>query len=307
VQIEQTLAEDMSLTIGFINSFARHIPVYRNVNCLPTGETLADGRPIYGTISVNQATGTVSVTPCTRKIFPQYNVVKMAESVGNQNYNGLFVQVAQRYSNGVQLSANYTLSRSRDDAPEENGPGQLTLSDPSNRSIDQSRSRSDVTHVFNMSFVARPSFKFADRILRTIFNDNQLSAIVVANSGETFNITTGDLNRDGVTGAAGPDRPVGIPRNAGRLPAFVGVDVRYSRFAKFNERRSLEFYVEATNVFNRKQVAAYDGASLASNNVFSSIVNPVTGELRRPLPDTSLMLPSWRESRQVQLGVKVHF
>ena len=105
----------------------------------------------------------------------------------------------------------------------------------------------------------------------------------------------------------GPDRPVGILRNAGRLPAFVGVDARYSRYFRIGEKRSLEFYIEATNLFNSKHVDTYGAANLPLINVHTSIVDPITGELREPLPSPSTMSPTWRESRQVQIGAKVHF
>ncbi|MEO7674331.1 MAG: hypothetical protein ABIU09_09680 [Pyrinomonadaceae bacterium] len=304
VQVEQAIADNMSVTFGYLYSIARHIPVYRNVNCLPVGSTLADGRPIYGTAAINPATGNVTITSCTNRIFPQFNVVKMAESVGNQNYHGLFVQLIKRFSSGFQLNANYTISRSRDDAPEENGPGAVTLSDPSNRAVDRGNSYGDVTSVFNMSVVARPAFSVTNRFLNALLNNNQIGLIVIADSGENFNISTGDLNRDGVFGS---DRPVAVPRNSGRLPAYCGVDARYSRFFRLGEKYSFEFYAEATNVFNSKQVSFYDGTILTSNNINTSDVNPLTGELLGPLPDFRSRSITWRDSRQLQFGAKIHF
>jgi TonB dependent receptor. len=226
----------------------------------------------------------------------------MAESVGNQNYQGLFLQWTQRFSHGLQVNANYTFSRSRDDAPEENGPGALTSSDPSNRATDRGASRGDIANVLNLSLVLRPQFHFENAFRNTMLNHNQIGVIMIADSGEAFNITTGDLNLDGVTGPAGPDRPVGIPRNSGRLPAYVGVDTRYSRYFGLGEKWSLEFYIEATNLFNKKQVDRYDGANLPL-----SLVDLATGILRVHLPDRSTLLPAWRDSRQVQLGIKFHF
>jgi len=292
VQIEQAVSNESSITIGYINSIARHIPVYRNINCLPTGVTLADGRPIYG----------AGPNRCINKVYPQYNIIKMAESVGNQNYQGLFVQWMQRFSHGIQVNVNYTFSHSIDDAPEENGPGALTSSDPSNRGTDRGASRGDIANVLNLSLVLRPQFHFENAFLNTLLNHNQIGVIMIADSGEAFNITTGDLNLDGVTGPAGPDRPVGILRNSGRLPAYIGVDTRYSRYFGLSEKRSLEFYIEATNLFNKKQVDGYDGANLPL-----SLVDLATGILRVQLPDRSTLLPTWRDSRQVQLGIKFHF
>ena len=302
-QVEQTITENMSLTAGYLYSIARHIPVYSNINCRPVGGSLADGRPIYGTIEVD-AVGTATIGGCKSPIIPAFKKIMMAESAGSQNYHALFLQLSKRFSRGFQMTANYTLSRSRDDAPEENGPSPVDQSDPSNRAIDRGNSYGDVTSTLNLSMVAEPSFRAANRLLNAFLNNNQLGLIVLANSGENFNITTGDLNRDGVLGS---DTPVGVPRNSGRLPAYLGVDARYSRFFGLREKFGFEFYAEATNVFNSKQVSFYDGTILPSNNAFTSLVNPLTGELRGRLPNFRGMAANRRDSRQVQLGAKIYF
>ncbi|MEK7856754.1 MAG: hypothetical protein AAB288_11740, partial [Acidobacteriota bacterium] len=79
VQLEQGLSEDLSVTVGYLRSIARHIPVYRNINCRPTGGTLADGRPVYGSLSIN-AIGNVNVNPCTDRQFPEFRTILMAEA-----------------------------------------------------------------------------------------------------------------------------------------------------------------------------------------------------------------------------------
>lgn len=289
LQVEQAITDNMSLTAGYLYTIARRIPVTRNINCLPVGGILADGRPIYGTATI----------ACSNRVIPEYRLIMMTESVGNLNYHGLFLHLVKRFSLGFQFNASYTLSRARDDAPEEIGPGAITLSDPSNRAIDRGNAYGQIGSTFSTSIIARPKFSVANRFLNAVLNNNQIGIIVFADSGENFNITTIDLNRDGVLG---PDRPVGIPRNSGRLPPFLGVDARYSRFARFRENLSLEFYAEATNIFNAKQVSFYDGTSLPAN-----LINTSTGELLGPLPDFGRNSATWRESRQVQFGAKIHF
>ncbi len=307
VQLEQALAEDLSVTVGYLRSIARHIPVYRNINCRPTGGTLADGRPVYGSLSVN-ANGNVNVNPCTDRQFPEFRTILMAEASGNLNYQGLFIQLNKRYSSGFQLGASYTFSTARDDAPESNGPDPLVLSDPSNRTTDLGRSWGDVKQTFRFSMIARPSARTRSRILSAILNGNQLGVIIFADSGEVQNIVTNfDLNRDGVFGNTGPDRPVGVPRNSLRIPAFFNVDLRISRSFTLGADRSIEIYAEAANAFNGKFLSSYGSTSLAGSNLTSSLVNPVTGQLRGPLPDFNLGVLNWRPMRQIQLGVKVYF
>jgi hypothetical protein len=139
--------------------------------------------------------------------------------------------------------------------------------------------------------------------LDLLTKDNQLSLLAVADSGSNFNFTTGDINRDGVSG----DRPVGVSRNAGSLPATLNLDARYSRFVELKNETRLELFVEGSNVLNSRQVASYNGTNLAANNLTSSPVNPLTGELRVPLPVPDDGSANWRPLRQLQVGMKIIF
>jgi hypothetical protein len=264
IQLEQAIAENLSFAVGYIHSSGRHIPVYRNVNCLPVGGTLADGRPLFGTATVNPTTGAVTITPCANRIFPQFQNIQMVESVGNSNYDALTLQLTKRFSRGLQFSANYTLSKATDDAPEQNlatgFPG-LVLSDPNNRGLDRSNSFADQRHTFVRSLVARPQFNFRNKTLRYLFNNNQFGIIATANSGETFNIISGlDLNRDGFLTS---DRPVGIKRNSGKTPPQYNVDLRYSRFINFTERYKLEVFGEFQNLFNINSIVQFNNVTVA--------------------------------------------
>ena len=221
VQIEQAIANDLSITAGFIHSSGRHIPLYRSINRINPVGSLADGRPIYSN----------TVSAATR-LDPRFNNILMAESVGNSNYNAFTLQLNKRFSKGYQFSANYTLSKSTDDAPEQNlvatQSGGLVVQDPTNRMRDFGPSLADQRHTFVMSFVGRPEFNFESKALRYIVNKNQFGIIATANSGERFNVVAAtDINLDGFNGT---DNPVGINRNSGTTPKQTNLDFRYSRF-----------------------------------------------------------------------------
>ncbi|MCA1639113.1 MAG: TonB-dependent receptor [Acidobacteria bacterium] len=294
VQLEQGLTDDISVTVGYIHSNGRHIPVYGNINCIPTGATLPDGRLLYGSVAQGS---------CINRIFPQFQNILMVDSGGNSNYDAGTFQLTKRFSQGYQFSVNYTLSRSIDDAPEQNlvATTSYALSDPSNRRFDRGKSLADQTHTFIMSFVGRPTFDIENKFLRALINGNQLGIIVTANNGEVFNVVSSqDLNRDGVTGS---DRPVGIERNAFRTPKQFNVDMRYSRFINFNERFRLELFAEAVNIFNINSIFQYNTTTLNTTQV-----NSTTGELLGPLPDFRLgNPPTSLDSRQLQLGFKFNF
>jgi Carboxypeptidase regulatory-like domain len=291
IQIEQGLTNDISATFGFIHSGGRHLPVYRNINRINPTSFLADGRPVFSDI----------VSAATR-LDPRFNNIAMAESVGNSSYNAATFQLTKRFSKGYQFSANYTLSKSQDDAPEQNlvatQVGNLVSSDPTNRSRDRGFSLADQRHTFVLSAVIKPIFNIENKTLNSILNENQFGLIVTANSGERFNIVSiTDRNVDGFIGS---DRPVGFARNSGKTPNQFNADLRYSRYFNFSERFKLEVFGEAVNIFNVNSVFQFNNVNVATN---------ADGTLNGPLPEfnsaargiTSL------DSRQFQMGFKFKF
>lgn len=309
-QIEQALTDNLSATLGYIHSGGRHLPVYAQANCRPIpGVTLADGRPVYGTRTIQLNPGipatfnNVSISSCTNKINPNFNNIFEVNSVGSSQYDAMTFQLNKRFSQGYQFSFNYTLSRAVDDAPERNLQGVATVSqtDPSNRRLDRGYGIADQRHTFSGSFVARPKFDVGNRLVRYILNNNQYGFTAFAGSGETFPITSNfDLNGDGITN----DLPVGIARNSGRALKSLNVDFRFSRVIPFTERFRLELIAEATNIFNINSTISFTNSALTATNLTVSVVNPITGLVQRPLP---AFTPTAQESRQGQLGVKFIF
>jgi Carboxypeptidase regulatory-like domain len=291
IQLEQGLTKDISATFGFIHSGGRHLPVYRNINRINPTTFLADGRPVFS--------GTVSAAT---RLDPRFNNILMAESVGNSSYNAATFQLTKRFSQGYQFSVNYTLSKSQDDAPEQNLVAtqvtNLVSSDPTNRSRDRGLSLADQRHTFVTSAVVKPIFSIENKALNSILNNNQFGLIVTANSGERFNIVSiTDRNVDGFIGS---DRPVGFARNSGKTPNQFNADLRYSRYFNFSERFKLEVFGEAVNIFNVNSVFQFNNVNVATN---------ADGTLNGPLPEfnsaargiTSL------DSRQFQMGFKFKF
>lgn len=311
-QIEQALSENLSITAGYIHSNGRHLPVYSNINCRPTGAALADGRPVYGTKTTNAA-GIVSVTPCVNRNFPQFQNIVQVDSGGTSTYDALTLQLNKRLSQGIQFSLNYTLSKATDNAPERNlqGINAMTQTDPSNREFDRGASVADQRHTLSASMVFRPQFAFENRALRFLTNNNQFGIIALAGSGENYNVVSSfDLNGDGITNN---DRPVGFARNSGRAPKTFNVDLRYSRFVNFTERFRLELFAEAINIFNINTAVNFAGTTVTGNTTTNaaivSVVDPFTGQVRGSLPNFRT-LPNnltYQESRQGQLGVKFIF
>ncbi|MEZ5423370.1 MAG: TonB-dependent receptor [Pyrinomonadaceae bacterium] len=90
VQVEQALTDDLSVTVGYIHSSGRHIPIYRSVNRINPLSTLADGRPVFSDLA----------TAATRMDL-RFGEILLAEASGNSNYNAFTAQLNKRFSKGI--------------------------------------------------------------------------------------------------------------------------------------------------------------------------------------------------------------
>ena len=210
------LRRDFVASASFLYTKGTRLPVYRNINLMPSGAFLADGRPIFST---------------TARVYQGFNNILSAESVGNSNYSGLNLTVEKRWGRTGQLYATYTWSHAIDDAPEQNNIDSTAyLSDPTNRRRDRADSLTDKRHVFNMTGVFQPGFRVTNRLANALLNGNLLSLTIQAASGDLFNIGSNrQLNLDASEPAAF-QRPLFIGRNTLRAPSAFELNVRYSRF-----------------------------------------------------------------------------
>jgi hypothetical protein len=297
VQLERALTNDLSVSVGYVNSVGRNLPVLVNTNLIPTGATLADGRPIYST-AVNADT----------RVDPTFNQTDTFLSIAKSTYNAFTVMVNKRMSGGVQLQASYTWAKGVDDSPLTGtyvvGSGDDRLSDPSNIERDKGVSPFNQTHTFILSSVIAPRFS-GSGLGVAILNNNQLAFIIQANSGLPFNIRANqDLNKDGLSN----DRPLFIDRNTGRLGDVFNVDARYSRFIPFNKRVRGELFVEAKNLFNTgcSDPAQYSTCTINVASVNRVVTTDSEGNLAAPLPSPFVGTGGYQQ-RQIQLGLKVSF
>ena len=297
VQIERAIGQDFSVSLGYVNSLGRSMPVLIDTNIIPTALSLADGRPIYST-AVNAAT----------RVNPAFNHIDTLSSTGEGSYNAFTLSLNKRMSHGVQFQASYTWAKGEDDAPLTGtyvvGSGDDRLSDPS----DQGRDKGAVP--FNQSHTFVGSTLLAPRVSGTSFwsrlaDNNQLGLIVTWNSGLPFNIRSNlDLNQDGLTN----DRPLGIDRNVGRFGTVFNLDARYVRFIPLGARFRAELFVEAKNVFNTgcSNPDEYATCTINISAVNRVVTTNAAGEPAAAIPDPFVGTGGYQQ-RQVQVGAKLSF
>jgi hypothetical protein len=290
IQVERAVMSDVAVSVGYVNSAGRKLPVQMDINLIPTGATLADGRPIFST-AVNSAT----------RVDPTFDHVNLFQSIAEANYNAFTATLTKRMTHGWQAQATYTLARGTDNAPLTGtfvvGSGDDRASDPTNLDRDKGLTPFNQTHTFAVSTVFAPTVSGAG-LWPAILNNNQVGVIVQANSGLPFNIRSNlDLNQDSLLN----DRPLDIERNTGRLGRVFYLDLRYSRFVPVTATQRLELFFEAKNLFNTQNIAG---------------VNRVVTTSAAGVPASPLLLDasdypdagkSGYDQRLMQVGVKFTF
>jgi hypothetical protein len=280
----------MAVSVGYVNSVGRNLPVLVDVNMIPTGQTLPDGRPIFST-AVNSAT----------RVDPTFDHVNMFKSIGESTYNAFTATLTKRMTHGWMGQGTYTLARGVDNAPLTGtyvvGSNDDRLSDPTSVDRDKGVTPFNQTHTFALSTVLAPQVA-STHSAAWLLNNNQLGVIVQANSGLPFNLRSQlDLNADGQAN----DRPNGVDRNAGGLGRVFYLDLRYSRFIPVHAAQRAELFFEAKNLFNTQNIAAVNrvvqtdalGNPLAALS-FNGADYPTAGK-------------SGYDQRLIQLGFKYSF
>jgi hypothetical protein len=294
VQLERALGEHYSISVGYVNATGSNLPVLVDVNIIPTGATLADGRSIYST-TVNAQT----------RVDPTFDHVNVFQSIGESDYNAFTTTFTKRMQKGFQAQATYTLARGTDNAPLTGtyvvGSTDDRLSDPTNINRDKGLTPFNQTHTLAISTVYQPQVT-GDGIGAYLANHNQVGVIVQANSGLPFNIRSNrDLNLDGVTN----DRPLNIERNTGSLGTVFNVDLRYSRFIPFATRTRGEVFFEAKNIFNTENIMSVNrvvATDTAGNPLVDIGDTTATGTPGLPFSGTA-----GYDQRIIQVGFKVTF
>jgi hypothetical protein len=249
-QVERQLPRNITMFVGFYNLRIVHVIRARDINA-----------PFPATIT--------PITPNGLRPDPTKGEVYHYEASGQFNQRQFFVGFNSRLSRMFQLNGNYSLSKTTNDTD-----GQGSTLFPMN-SYDTSgefgRGGFDIRHRFTLvGTVNLPWWKLV------------LSPLIVANTGLPFNIITGqDLNLDRQANErpsfAGPNANCAlstirctkfgnfnlvplpgetiIPRNFGKAPGSVVVNMRISRTFAFGEINN------RNNAAARQQNAAPGGSA----------------------------------------------
>jgi hypothetical protein len=289
LQVQQQLAKNDSLTLGYIMTNGRNLQFLRNSNLINPSSVLADGRPVFST----------SVSAATR-LYPQFNNITFIDTGSNSSYNALIVTYDHRMSAGLSASLSYTWSHAISNTPEGNTyEFSNVVEDPTKPLRDRSNSSINRPNAFTASLVYQPNTHFANRFLNGAVMNNNFAMLSAMMSGDEQTITVSPkLNGD----ALATSRPLFVGRNTVRTPAIYQYDLRYTRtIGTFFERVTPKLLIEGNNIFNHSNVTTINTNATVATTAAIVPIGTITAQPTF-LPTSTLL-----EARILQFGLKVDF
>ncbi len=327
---EYQLPGNISASATYVVNRGAHLPVCNDVNLAPATKTVTY-TTTGGTLSTYQGivipAGSVTVPLYTTRINTGVGIVDACESTVHSLYQGGIFTVKKRFNHGLELLANYTVSRSMDDQETSSANGtsggtfggnssQTTL-DPYNQQGEWARSDFDQPQRLVTSVVYSPTFKLDNSILNYVVNGFGFSGITTIasafpqtalmsssssiNGGKDGGATGGVSNN--ASSAAG--RSPLYPRNYFRGPTQIrDVDFRVTRdFALWSERYKFQIIAEAFNVLNHTIVTQVNANGFNYGSTPNTTVLAVSSSFLTPSATSSGI----SGARQMQFSAKLFF
>jgi len=263
LEIDREIARGLTFSAGYLYVSAHHLVRAENLNVCPpfgaaagtTVPSVTPGTPGCGVPGnpapeapppawpAGKAFFYNGVNPSGTPAFPNAGLLYYTDNTGNSNYNGLTLQLTERFNKIFTLNANYTWSHTFDD-----GTFTTFVSTPQDlydRPLEYANSNQDVRQRFVTNFsIEGPK----DSFLRNFTFSN----IVTLQTPRPFTLFVG-FDANGDTNPV-TDRVGTAPRNSYYGDDLYSWDLRVSRYFQFRERYRLDLMVDAFNVLNRANV-----------------------------------------------------
>src|SRR6202041_2946802 len=263
LEIDREIARGLTFSAGYLFVSAHHLVRAENLNVCPpfgaaagtTVPSVTPGTPGCGVPGnpapeapppawpAGKAFFYNGVNPSGTPAFPNAGLLYYTDNTGNSNYNGLTLQLTERFNRIFTLNANYTWSHTFDD-----GTFTTFVSTPQDlydRPLEYANSNQDVRQRFVTNFsIEGPK----DSFLRNFTFSN----IVTLQTPRPFTLFVG-FDANGDTNPV-TDRVGTAPRNSYYGDDLYSWDLRVARYFQFKERYRLDLMVDAFNVLNRPNV-----------------------------------------------------
>ncbi len=283
--VERQVWRDLVVSADVVGSVTRNLAVLRNLN-----------QPLPGTRDAN---GPVP--------YPDFGNIQAREMTGDANYKGLDLSFEKRLRDGYSYRVSYTLSESRDQAPEHLAASSGRAQNSRDLESWEGPSDFDVRHRLVGNFIVELPFG-PDRpflqsgVASQVFGGWLLSGIYSARSGRAFTVTQGNNNvgadQTGLPHLTGDPKgaetveqwfnpaaftqvPSGAFGNAGRNtlrgPGWVTFDMSVQRRIAITTRVNTTLRWDIFNLFNRANFGLPNG-NIASST--AGVISALAGDPR---------------------------
>ncbi len=226
LQVQQELAKDLIMTLGYIGSSGSHLRSgVQNINNMPMsnfgrGDALLNYNLPANGLSSPYATFNGNVQQRLRP-FPQYGYIATdccLQNVGHSSYDALVASLERRFTAGLNVQASYTWSKSITNAdsllPGING-GINQVQNPFNSKSQKSLSIQDIPNTFVVSYIYELPFgrnkaflNVSNPIARSLISGFEVGGVQRYQSGQPISF-------QGATGIPGWDNFIAYNRIPG--------------------------------------------------------------------------------------------
>jgi hypothetical protein len=301
ITMDRRVGRDITLSASYLFSYGSRLPAFRDINFNP-----ANSQVRY--VLDGQALGTFPLYRGARPNLTATRIIVLEPRV-ESIYNGLVLAANKRFSGGILLGANYTLSKAEDD--QQNSStffGSNQPYDTLNLDLVDGRSTStfDRRHKFSANFVLQPPQLWGIGI----------SGVWVLESGLPISQTisgslaagVGATNSSTTNGTGGALFAPWVGRNTDRYPGRATLDLRLSKRFAVGRGAEAEVLWDMFNLFNRVNVTtASDIAFNVASSSYDAAANLATVNLTQ---NSGYLVPTSSSntfigSRDMQLGLRL--
>jgi hypothetical protein len=314
LDLQRELGARTTLDVGYVGNLARHLIFNRDLGQLPLNTTTATGSTLLSSVNFTNN----AIRP-----FPGYTNVTYTEFGANSSYNALQARVSRRFASKLTLNLSYVWSKALDTTDSDGASIGYFL----DRRRDYARAGFDRKHTVNIDYVYElPSLAKSNDLLKRAVNGWQLAGITRFWSGSPM-----DVSANGDPGTLGGGQRAdylggniyngnfkntllyfnplafGRPANGtlGTLgrnfltgPGYQNWDISLYKNTHITEHVQAQLRVETFNTFNHTQFAN-PGSGINVPNPSSPVTASTAG--------STGLLTSTRDSRSMQLGIKILF
>ncbi|MGI8640107.1 MAG: TonB-dependent receptor [Pyrinomonadaceae bacterium] len=312
LQFEREIFANTTVSVQYTLFRGKDLTRTRNANLsAPVALTV----PVFNGTTATSETLTIQRFSNPRP-FSTFQRISLFESTAKSFYQGLTFELNRRFANHFQFNANYTLSKAKDNKPDQtsvviaSGTDEAKIAENQfDLSGEYGRSDLDVRHRFIFSPVYETgTFKYSDnKIIRALLSDYVFTGIFTAQSGIAYSAAvSGDPNNDG---NRANDRAPGTVRNQFSTPPTYQVDMRIGRIIRFGERYRLSLFAEGFNIFNRSNVQTVNNALYTFSTTGGGRLTQTTnfGTPRIFVSSSPSFTFNSTYNREFQLGIRFDF